>query len=157
MRQESDRLKGDNVSNEVLTEPEILALLEAEFPADKVYPWHKLGTRFVGRSSGRHFYCEAWPKDMWIVGLLVPDGVVFAGDGYGLTIPAAIADFRQRVLAEATAVGAVKANPTSDHYNNVEAAIFASFYQYAYTNSHTPSEAIDAATNAVEEYRATFK
>ena len=146
------------MSTEPFMEYEILAFLRQEFPPSRPdCDWTKDGGKYITWSEW-----TSWPTGIngtelgcariagwWTFG--------WAGlFGRAPTLLEAIADFRTRVATEATAVGAVKVNPTSG-YNYLEAAIFAAFFQYAYTNSHTPSEAIDAANNAVEEYRATFK
>jgi len=190
------------MSTEPLTIPEILALLTREFPPDKGYPWRQFSNDgYCGSVHGHEIVCYKGTgvEDVWYV-----DRKSIIEEGEGPTIPAAIADFRTHVVAEAVALGAVyltgsmpvqtdepcdefdgqpcvcyareKCCPHTERrrkeravevtlpkpapsreYNYLEAAIFAAFFQYAYTNSHTPSEAIDAANNAVEEYRATFK
>ena len=172
MRQDSNRLKGENVSIEPLTEPEILALLTREFPPDNGYPWRQF-------TDGG--YCSLVHKrDMaTFTGKGQADkGTMYVAreniKGAGPTITVAIADFRQKVLAEAIAVGAVKATPSAE-YNNVEAAIFATAFAIQMNDAHKKVTAplsdgrADAywlnaakwatavAKETVNNYRATIK
>lgn len=197
------------MSTEVLTKFEILALLEEAFPSN-IDTWECM---YVGPDRSG-FWCTIVEGQIeceefnagWVLTQKKASngGLAVVRQGVGPTIPAAIADFRTRVVAEAVALGAVyltgsmpvqtdepcdefdgqpcvcyareKCCPHTERrrkeravevtlpkpapsreYNYLEAAIFAAFFQYAYTNSHTPSEAIDAANNAVEEYRAAIK
>jgi len=87
--------------------------------------------------------------------------------GHGDDIPAAIADFRAKVAAEAVAVGAVKAAPVSG-YTEVEAAIFGAAIveqvaearllgRWPGNTAALMLRFIEEAEGIVEVYRATLK
>lgn len=125
------------MSTELLTEPEILALLEEAFPPH-IGVWECIhvergGSGFLRgiarcRVAKGQMECEDFSAG-WVITQkkYYNRKLVVACQGVGTTIPAAIADFRAKVAAEAAALGALKANPTSD-YNNVEAAIYAAAF-----------------------------
>lgn len=91
--------------SEILPECDILELLTREIAPEQQQRWHRTDDRLrwiLWRDDVNRLLVAGLGLSSWYVGW--EDGVRGSGD----TIPAAVADFRRQVLADAMAVGAVK-------------------------------------------------
>ena len=133
-----------------MQERDILELLTREFPPDADRRWKKDGSSYSCTVAGHRLELAPASPVGWFFGWMN----TFP---HGHDIPAAIANFRKRIAAEAVAVGAVpKATPTPE-YNEVEAAIFGAAFVAQLPKWEDCRDAARVAAPSVEYYRATLK